>query len=296
MTRLISTIGPAAAGAFLMILAGALFAADNTLVQYGAMTLGIPPARIAFWQYFIAFLFALPWLVSQGAAAMRTGQFGLHVIRVASAAIGVQLWVAGLAHVPIWQAIALVMLSPFFVTLGAALLLREAAGAERWLAVSTGFAGGMIILAPWSDGFTPYALLPVAAAALWALTSLLTKFLTRRESPESLTVYLLLLLTPLNAALGWEQGLQFMGGAAGLVLVASGLLTALAQYALTKAYSVADAAFLQPFDHIKLPFNVALGLAVFGFVPPGSMWVGSALIVAASFYLLRRESRVAAVA
>lgn len=296
MTRFISTLGPATAGALLMILAGALFAADNTLVQYGAMTLGIPPTRIAFWQYFIALLFALPWLWTQGAAAMRTSQFGVHLLRVASAAIGVQLWVAGLAHVPIWQAIALVMLSPFFVTLGAALLLREAAGAERWLAVSTGFLGGMIVLAPWSDGFTPYALLPVGAAALWALSSLLTKFLTRSESPESLTVYLLLLLTPLNAALGWEQGLQFQFGDAGLVLVASGLLTALAQYALTKAYSVADAAFLQPFDHIKLPFNVALGLAVFGFVPPGSMWVGSALIVAASFYLLKRESRVAAVA
>jgi S-adenosylmethionine uptake transporter len=36
---------------------------------------------------------------------------------------------------------------------------------------------------------------------------------------------------------------------------------------------------------------VLLGLAVFGFVPPGSMWLGSLLIVGASFFLLYEERR-----
>ena len=45
------------------------------------------------------------------------------------------------------------------------------------------------------------------------------------------------------------------------------MLTFLAQYVLTRAYASADAAYLQPFDHLKLPFNVLLGWLVFGFVP-----------------------------
>ncbi|MHA3914072.1 DMT family transporter [Halovulum sp. GXIMD14793] len=292
MTRLFANLTPATSGAVLMVSAGALFALVNTLVQHGTMNLGIPPARIAFWQYLIALAFAVPWVLSTGISAMQTSRWPQHLLRVAMAAGGVQLWVMGLAHVPIWQAIALIMLSPFFVTLGAALLLREAATLDRWFAVAAGFAGGMIILAPWSESFSLYALYPVGAAALWAGASLMTKLMTRTEAPETLTVYLLLLLTPINALVAVPDGLTLEGGSVALLL-AAGLMTGVAQYFLAKAYSLADAAYLQPFDHVKLPFNVGLGLLAFGFVPPGSMWIGSALIVGASAFLLQREGRSA---
>lgn len=291
MTYQLNKLPPAYQGAALMIGAGLLFAAVNTSVQWATMRLGVPSASVAFWQYLVAFLFYIPWLVSRRGMAFGTQRFGLHVLRVALAAVGVQLWVMGLAHVPIWQAIALIMLSPFFVALGAGVLLGEAATWARWAAVSTGFVGGMIVLAPWSDAFSLYALLPVAAALFWAGASLMTKYMTRTESAETLTAYLLLLLIPVNGVALVGQGAAWPGAALGVIVVA-GVLTALAQFALAKAYSTADASYLQPFDHLKLPFNVALGLAVFGFVPPGSLWAGSTLIIAASFFLMRVEARV----
>ncbi|RYH07408.1 DMT family transporter [Tropicimonas sp. IMCC6043] len=286
MTRIFARMGPAAAGAFFMIAAGALFAAANAIVQYGAMVHGIAPARLAFWQYLVALLVSLPWLYAQGLGGLRSRAPHWHLLRVALAAAGVQLWVAGLAHVPIWQAIALILLSPIFVTLGAVTVLGERASLRRWIALGVGVTGGMIILAPWSDAFTWHALLPVGAAALWAAHSLVTKRLTQSESPESLTVYLLLLLTPFNAAAAWGVGFGLDFGASGLLLLAAGLVTALAQYAVARAYSHADAAYLQPFDTLKLLFNVALGAVIFGFVPPGSLWLGAALIIGASSWLL----------
>ena len=205
-----------------------------------------------------------------------------------------QLWGFGLAHVPIWQAISLIMLSPFFVTIGAALLLGERVTLARWLVAVTGLAGGSAILALWSDGFTPWALARVGAAALWAAVSLMTKRMTATESAATLTLYLLALLTPLNlglALLPEAGGLALPGVNAALALGTAGLLTAGAQYALARAHSIADAAFLQPFDHVKLPFNVGLGIMAFGFVPPGSMWIGSGLIIAVSLWLLAEEAR-----
>lgn len=286
---------PAHTGAALMVIAGILFAVINLLGQFATMVQGIAPTRLAFWQYFIAFLFSAPWVIRHGIKAMRTGALTLHVMRVAASAVGVQLWITGLAHVPIWQAIALIMLSPFFVTLGAGLFLGEKTTIERWIAVTVGFVGGMIILAPWSDSFSAYALYPVGAAVFWALTSLFTKRMTATESPESLTVYLLLLLTPINLALalsadGAASNLALGFDLTGVVMLGAGVLTALAQYAIAKAYSVADAAYLQPFDHLKLPLNVGFGILAFGFVPPGSMWLGSLLIVGASVFLLSRET------
>lgn len=291
MIRVTTIERPAVSGALLMMGAGAAFACVNTLLQYVTMQMGIAAPTATFWQYFIALLVLLPWQ-GVGRAAFRTRRFGAHLLRVGFAVGGVQLWTLALAHVPIWQAIALIMLSPFFVTAGAGLLLREVVTPARWIAVLTGFLGGAVILSPWSDAFTPWALAPVGAAALWAASSLMTKRMTATETPETLTLYLLALLTPLNAGLALMPdagGFTIGSGLAALALLVAGLLTALAQYALARAYATADAAYLQPFDHVKLPFNVGLGLLVFGFVPPGSMWLGSALIVGASLWLLARE-------
>ncbi|WP_294227976.1 DMT family transporter [uncultured Shimia sp.] len=292
MTRIFTNTRPATAGAFLMIFAGLLFALVNTIVQWGTMKMGLPPTRVAFWQYLIATLWLAPWIVLKSPEALRTKALPKHLLRVGCAVIGVQLWVTGLAHVPIWQAIALIMLSPFFVTVLAGLWLGEQVSAQRWVAVVTGFVGGMMILAPWSDTFTPHALYPVGAAIFWGLTSLMTKQMSGTESPATLTLYLLLLLTPINAGLALDAGLGFEGMTAGLLLIGAGLCTAIAQYALARAYSIADAAYLQPFDHLKLPFNVGLGLVVFGYAPPGSLWLGAALIVGASFALMRQEARL----
>lgn len=281
----------AIAGAALMLAAGALFAVVNTLVQIVTMQMGEGSTSVAFWQYFIAMLFMLPWIAVRARHAMGTGRIGVHILRVLLAAAGVQLWVMGLAHVPIWQAIALIMTSPFFVTLGAGMFLGESISAQRVAAVIGGFAGGMIVLAPWSDAFSMHAMLPVAAAFLWAMSSLVTKHLTATESSETLTFYLLVLLTPINAVLAMGDGFVLQTSTAFAAVALAGVVTAGAQYVLVKAYSVADAAYLQPFDHLKLPLNVALGWAVFGFLPGGNTWLGAALIVGASFYLLNSETR-----
>ncbi|WP_300512652.1 DMT family transporter [Aliiroseovarius sp.] len=278
--------------ATLMVAAGASFALVNTALQAATMLHGAASPAVTFWQYLIALGFYIPWINRHRLAVLRTRQAGLHVLRVGLAALGVQLWVWGLAHVPIWQAIALIMLSPFFVTSGAGLLLGEQVTPQRWGAVLLGILGGAIILEPWSDRFQLTALLPIAAAAFWAAASVVTKYLTREDGPETVTIYLLILLTPINFALAAGTGFSLPQSALWFV-VGAGLLTALAQHVLVRAYSLADAAFLQPFDHLKLPLNVALGFVAFGFAPTGSMWLGTAVILGASLFLLNRESRAA---
>lgn len=283
---------PAVAAAFYMVAAGAAFAVVNTSVQAATMVHGMASSSAAFWQYLIALLCGLPWIVRIGFGVLRTDRLLAHLLRVAFAAAGVQFWVAGLASVPIWQAIALIMTSPFFVTLGAGLFLAERIGPQRWLATGLGFVGGMIILAPWSDQFTSASLYPVAAAILWAATSLITKRLTRHESSETITLYLLLLLTPINAVLaGTSGGFAIPGTEALLLIVGAGVMLVLAQYLIVRAYASADAAYVQPFDHLKLPLNVLAGWIVFGFVPGGNLWLGSLLIVAASVYITHREAQ-----
>lgn len=283
-------------GAGFMVLAGIAFAALNVVTQELAMTLGFPPASTAFWQYGFALILSLPLLVRLGLRAMKTDYPFRHIFRVLLAAFGVQAWVTGLVTVPIWQAIALVMTSPFFIIIGARLFLGETIGRDRWLATLTGFIGAMIILQPWSDSFTMAALLPVLSALLWGGSSLIMKNLTHHEPPETVTVWLLVLLTPINAGLAAASGFAVPEGLALWLLLAAGLLTALGQYLLTLAYNAADAAYVQPFDDLKLPLNVLAGWLVFGYAPSGYLWLGATLILVASLFLMLREAGKEAVA
>ena len=280
----------AVVGAFFMVMAGIAFAWLNVATQWLAMVLHFPAASTAFWQYGFALVLSLPLLARLGLRAMRTKYPGRHALRVLLAALGVQAWIMGLASVPIWQAIALVMTSPFFIIIGARMFLGENVGPERWLATALGFVGAMIILEPWSDSFSMAALLPILSAILWGGSSLLMKSLTAHESPETITVWLLVLLTPINLGLAVSTGFAVPEGIALWLLLAAGALTALGQYLLTLAYDAADAAYVQPFDDLKLPLNVFAGWLVFGYAPSGYLWLGALLILAASLFLMLREA------
>jgi drug/metabolite transporter (DMT)-like permease len=280
-------------GASWMLTAGLAFAIVNSLAQYVSINYGLPSTTVSLIMYAIALVVILPYLKSLGIRrSLTTSNLKLHVFRVFLSVIGIQLWMWALAYpVPIWQGIALLMTSPLFATIGSGLFLKEKVGAARWGATLTGFVGAMIILEPWADGFSGAALLPVGAAFFWACYSLMVKKLSSDDSPSTMLVYLLLLITPFNILLAlpdWSMPSEY---SVWLILLIAGAMTALAQWGIVKAYSLADASFVQPFDHAKLPLNVLLGWMVFGWVPPGRLWLGAFIIISAVAFITQWERK-----
>lgn len=275
-----------------MLTAGLAFAIVNSLAQYVSIHFSLPSTTVALIQYAVALVVILPYLTTLGIkCSLATNNLKFHCIRVFLAVIGIQLWMWALAYpVPIWQGIALLMTSPLFATVGSGLFLGERVGMARWGATLAGFSGAMIILEPWADDFTLATLLPVGAAFFWACYALMVKKLSSDDSPSTMVVYLLLLITPFNLLLAIPDLTLPTTTNSWLFLVAAGAMTALAQWAIVKAYSVADASFVQPFDHAKLPLNVLLGWMVFGWVPPGRLWLGAAIIIASVAFITHWES------
>jgi drug/metabolite transporter (DMT)-like permease len=284
-------------GAAFMVLAGITFAVINAITfkvtspaEYGG--LGFRPQSDTFWQYAIALVISLPFLWRSGGLSFKTKQPIPHIIRVVLSAAGLQAFVTAFSKgVPVWQVVALTMTAPFFVLLGAKLFLGENVTLNRWIASLVGFLGALIVTNPWSEQFNVYWLLPVVAAILWGAASLLTKYLSRTETPASLTTWLLLLLTPIN--LFWSVGVGFQVPTGNILymVVIGGFLVFVAQYLLSKSYASADANFVQPFDDLKLISNVLVYGIFFGYWPTGYIWVGLAMIMAASMFLLLQESK-----
>ncbi|MDB1125526.1 DMT family transporter [Vibrio algarum] len=279
-------------GASWMLTAGLAFAIVNSLAQYVSINFSLPSTSVALIQYAVALVVILPYLKSLGIKnSLSTDNLKMHVFRVFLSVIGIQLWMWALAYpVPIWQGIALLMTSPLFATIGSGLFLKEKVGFVRWGATLAGFVGAMVILEPWADNFNAASLLPVGAAFFWACYSLMVKKLSSNDSPSTMVVYLLLLITPFNILLALPDWTMPSTSTSWLFLLGAGVMTALAQWAIVKAYSVADASFVQPFDNAKLPLNVLLGWMVFGWVPPGRLWLGAAIIIAAVAFITHWET------
>lgn len=279
-------------GALYMVLAGVCFAIANAITykitaspDWGG--LGFLPQSDTFWQYAIALVFSLPFVLRHGIAGLRTAHPVLHIIRVVLSALGVQAFVMALAAAtPIWQVIALVMTAPLFVLLGAKLFLGETVTSARWIAAAVGFAGAIVVSELWTTGITQATLLPIAAAFLWGSVSLMTKYLTRTESAPTITLWLLVLLTPINGALSLQAGFEWPSAQIWVFLVAGGVVMMAAQYLLTWSYAAADAAFVQPFDDLKLVSNILIYGLLFGYWPEGNLWLGVAMILGASLFLL----------
>lgn len=304
-------IGPA-----FMLLASLALAGSNipqsllpTPEQYGGF--GMASTGMAFWQYLIATVFALPLIARIGLGNLRTRHPVAHEIRALVSALGVHVFVYGFAAgVPIWQMVTLLATGPLFIILGSILFLGERVTLTRLVAALLAFAGAIIVSGVGSDSFTLMTLVPIAAAALWAVTDVLTKYLSREETPETLTLSLLVLITPnhlliLLLATAWSwllpalvpAGLatgfpfQLPAGNGLWVLLLLGVLTAIAQYLLAAAYRLADATYLQPFADLKVPLSAILGWIVLGQVPSVWFWPGAALIIAASLLIYVVETR-----
>ena len=302
-------------GPILMFLASLALAGSNipqsllpTPVQYGGF--GMASTGMAFWQYLIATVFALPLIMRIGLKNLRTKHPLAHEIRAFVSALGVHVFVYGFASgVPIWQMVTLLSTGPLFIILGSTLFLHERASAARIVASLVAFAGAIIVSGVGTEGFTPMTLVPIVAAALWAVTDVLTKYLSREESPETLTLSLLVLITPnhllillvatlaawlvpslVPAGLATGFPFQLPTGAGLWILLALGILTAVAQYLLSAAYKVADATYLQPFGDLKVPMSAVLGWVLLGQVPSPWFWPGAALIIAASLFILYVEA------
>ncbi len=301
----------AVTGALLMLLASLAFAGTNVLQNVLIWPIGMSSTGMTFWQYLIATVFALPLILRIGMQHLRTSHPVIHEIRAFVSALGVHVFVYGFASgMPAWQVVTLLATGPLFIIVGSTLFLGERATPARLVASLVAFVGALLVSGIGTDGFTAMILIPIAAAALWATTDVLTKYLARWESPETLTISLLVLITPnhllillVATTLAWlAPGLlpagvatgfpfQLPAGGALWLLALLGVLTAAAQYLLAFAYKVADATYLQPFADLKVPLTAIVGFIFLSQVPTGWFWIGAALIVGASLFILATESR-----
>lgn len=170
-------------------------------------------------------------------------------------------------------------------------VLGESVGWRRWLAVCVGFIGVIIILRPGSDVFSLTALVPLASAALFAIYSLLTRYVSQKDSAATSFFWTGVaggVAITLVAPFYWSP----MVGNDWWWMLALCITGVLGHYLLIKALEAAEAATTQPFAYFHLVFAVMIGLFVFGESLDSMIVLGAGLIVLSGLFTIWRSNRM----
>lgn len=220
---------------------------------------------------------------------------GRLLIRSAFEILGRLFFALSLAYTPLSTTSAILQAAPLFVTLGAALLLGEAVGLRRWLAMAVGFAGVLMILRPSAGGFDATASFAVLGMIGFAGRDLMT-----RASPPGVSAtqlgflgFVMVALAGLVITVFEPQPLAAPSLPAVAFLLCTGLSGIIGYSALTRAMRTGEVSVVAPFRYTRLLIALVIAYLVFGERPDLLTYLGAALIVASGTYTLVRTGRKA---
>jgi drug/metabolite transporter (DMT)-like permease len=173
-------------------------------------------------------------------------------------------------------------------------LLGEKVGWIRWSAVLIGFAGVVWIVRPGSDTFSYAALLPLGAAACYALVGVTTRMMDDDAPTPLINLYSsivalfgAILLAFLTGGFSSIEQASDMG-----FIALMGALGGTAVLLLIMAYRTAEQSNLAPFNYFGIPLAFVLGWLFFDEAPWGELFPGALLILVSGLLIIWREKQL----
>lgn len=248
------------------------------------------PVFLIVWLRFLGFvLLILPvvlWKTGR-ARVMAPVMPKVQVLRGVMMVAGSACFVIGTRTLAFADAITLIYVYPFFITLLAPFFLGEPARLLSFLGVAGGFAGVLLVAKPTAEGL-------VAPGAVWALASgaLISGQMLMNRKLGSVTNPLLtsfwgacvaaMVLTPLVPWI-WEP---LTAGQAGRLAILAAL-AACSQTLVTFAFARAPAAELAPYTYLEIISAVVIGYVAFGTLPDALSYLGITVIIASGVLVAR---------
>ena len=215
----------------------------------------------------------------------------------------------GLAALPLADIEAIRFSAPLMITFLSVVMLGEVVGPRRWMALIVGFIGVLLIVKPGSASFNLGSIFILISVLFYALTAILTRKLQTNDSSATMSYYSSLVylvaafvLAPLPALVGEmpdaHPSFAFLLRAWSMptlidfsIMAGLGLVWAGWMYFMSRAYSVAQASVIAPFEYVSLPINIMWGFLIWQEVPTVMTLAGAFLTLASGLYVLYRERK-----
>lgn len=268
-----------------------------------------PVWNLIFVRSIVTLLVLLPFMLWLGGShRVLTPLWPLHLARAVLLATGFSLFYAAFPFMGLAEVTTIFFSAPLMTALLAAVWLRETIGLHRIMALVIGFIGVVIAMNPVGDSFTWVAILPLACAFTYAVSQILARKMGEGESSLTAGLQTITFMGILILPIGWLTnqlitiGPEFhhlrMTWPTTLArdwpdLLLLGFVGMLGWILLSRAYQVANASLVAPFDYTYLPIAATVAYVIWAEVPPPNTLVGMALIAISGLYVGYREIRAA---
>jgi drug/metabolite transporter (DMT)-like permease len=281
-------------GIWLMVATTFVFAVQDGVSRHLASEYNVLMVVMIRYWFFAALVIAITARRPGGLArAFGTSQRALQAGRGVLLAVEVCVMVTAFTVIGLVASHAVFTSYPLLVAALSGPILGERVGWRRWTAIGIGFVGVFIILQPGVAVFQPGALIPLLAALIFAVYSLLTRFVAR-EDPSWVSFFWTGVAGAVAMTLAgvwfWEPMTPPDWGWMGLLCV-TGML---GHWLLIRCYEVAEASAVQPFAYLQLVFGAAIGLGVFAETLTPNIIIGAGVVVVAGIFTILRSRKVRA--
>lgn len=276
-------------GIWLMIVTTIVFATQDAISRHLAGEYNVfMVVMIRYW-FFASFVIAIALRKAGGVrAAAATSQPLLQLFRAVLLVVEICTMVTAFTLLGLTESHAVFTSYPLLIAALSGVVLGESVGWRRWAAIGVGFAGVLIILQPSGGVFSIYALVPLAAAFMFALYGLLTRFAARKDRAATSFFWTGTAGAVAATLIGiwfWEP----MTGPDWIWMACLCVTGVTGHFTLIKCYDVAEAGVVQPFAFLQLVWASALGMILFGETLRSNVAIGAAIVVAAGLFTLWRE-------
>ena len=253
-----------------------------------------PVHQIMFFRCTLAFVPILILLYRAGGfSALRTRQPVLHGVRSVLGLVAMGSAFYGFTTLPLADASSVFYTAPLLAVAFSVPILGEKVGIRRWIAVTIGLIGVMIIVRPGGNVFNLGGVAMLVAAVAVGITSNVIRKLNHTDQAICITFYFTLsgaIVTSIACLwLGWNTPSwpDF------LLLVCVGLLGGSAQYTLTLSFRYAQVGIIAPLKYLSIVVGGLLGFIIWDETPDGVTILGIMIIMASGLYSMHREARLA---
>ena len=251
-----------------------------------------PLSEVLLFRYlFASGFFWIILLSTAGLGGLLTRRPFDHAVRSISGIVSLGLLYFALTRIPIADATAISYAAPIFITVLSIFLLGEAIGLRRWLAVSAGFIGVLLIARP---GAGTWDIGVVAAAGSAFFGALVAIWLRKLSSSErSVTIGIFYNNLGSLVCLAWVllSGWLTPRGDDLLLFLGFGLGCGMQQWLLTVSFRYAEASLLAPFEYLAMVFAAIVGFLFWGEVPVLTTWIGAGVIAASGMFIFVRGQK-----
>ncbi len=273
------------AGIWLMILAVTLFAIQDGFSRHLAETYNV--FMVVMVRYWLFGAFVLIWALRRpgGLRSVATPQPILHFARASLLIAEVCVIIWGYTLIGLIESHAVFAVCPLLIAAMSGPLLGERLGWRGWAAIIAGMVGVLVILQPGSGIFTPAAMLPFAAATMFALYSVLTRKGSARDTSFTSLFWSGTIGAVIITIVGVPQW-EWMTLLDWAMTAIYATLALAANYVLIKCYETAEASVVQPFAYLQIVLVSIIGVLVYDETLETHVIIGAAIVIAAGLVTL----------